>query len=59
VETISVFAITMWLGMASEGEDSKERALNDHARVKGKATSLWMMDHSCDEEGSTCMESLH
>jgi hypothetical protein len=30
--------ITLWLGMAWEDEDSKERALRDPARVKGK---LW------------------
>jgi hypothetical protein len=56
---ISAYAITLWLGMASEGEDSKERALKVHARVNRKATALSLMDHSYDEEESTCMESWH
>lgn len=37
MKRILPYAITMWLGMASEGgEDSKERSSKDHKRAKGK-----------------------
>jgi hypothetical protein len=40
MKTISAYAITLWLGMASEGEDSKERALKDHTRVNRKSNNF-------------------